>query len=217
MQNNFKEAGMDALQIFRFLRDDMHTVVMATADGEGNLVTCAVDIMDADEGGLYFLTARGKSLYSRLKARPQLSLTGIKGSSTLTSVAITVSGLCREAGEEELRTLLDKNRYMYEIYPTEASRAALAAFKIYRGRGEVFDLSKLPIERTNFTFGGDASAEPAYFITESCTACGKCAEVCPQGCISFEGGRASIAQRHCLRCGNCMAACPCGAVVLKSI
>ena len=40
---------------------------MATTDDDGKPVTCAIDIMDFDADGLYFLTAKGKSLYSRLK------------------------------------------------------------------------------------------------------------------------------------------------------
>lgn len=50
------------------MQREIHTAVAATIDTDGLPVTCAVDIMDADEGGLYFLTARGKGFYGRLKA-----------------------------------------------------------------------------------------------------------------------------------------------------
>lgn len=206
---------MRLAEVFRFLCDDIHTVVLATVGGDGNAVTCAIDVMDCDEGGLYFLTARGKSLFTRLKARPNVALTGIRGDSTLTRVAVSVCGRAEEQGDEVLARLMDKNRYMYEIYPDAAARRALVAFKISSGTGEYFDLSKHPIERFSFSFGGQSAEEYGYFIAESCTVCKKCAAVCPQGCISFEGGRARIIQRHCLRCGNCMNVCPCGAVVLN--
>ena len=52
-----------------FIANSIHTVVAATADNNGLPVTCAIDIMDADENGLYFLTAKGKEFYSRLKNR----------------------------------------------------------------------------------------------------------------------------------------------------
>lgn len=207
---------MQTVEIFKFLRDDIHTVVMATVDDGGNAVTCAVDIMDCDAGGLYFLTARGKSLYARLKTRPHVSLTGIKGDSMLTRVAVSVSGCIEELGREELSTLLDKNRYMYKIYPDEASRTALAAFRLYRGKGEIFDLSKLPVVRHDFVFGGQPAAEYGYSITKECVLCGKCREVCPQNCIIFGDSGARIDGKHCLRCGNCKAVCPCGAVILKN-
>lgn len=54
--------------------------------------------MDADEGGLYFLTARGKGFYRRLKATGYLSLTGIKGENTMSRTAISVRGKVRELG-----------------------------------------------------------------------------------------------------------------------
>ena len=42
----------------------------------GSLTTCVIDLMLSDEDGLYFLTARGKSFYERLTARPFAALTG---------------------------------------------------------------------------------------------------------------------------------------------
>ena len=202
---------MEVLKIFEFLRDEIHTVVMATAGEDGNPVTCAIDIMDCDAGGLYFLTARGKNFYSRLKARPNISLTGIAGDSTLTRVAVSVSVRAEELGWEGLSRLLDKNAYMYKIYPTELSRRALCVFKLYNGSGEVFDLTKTPVERFSFSFGGLGQGG-GYIINEKCSLCGRCLEVCPQNCISLGSMTAKIAQNNCLRCGNCMAVCPAGAV-----
>lgn len=37
---------------------------MATIDDSGNPSTCAIDIMDFDEQGLYFLTAKEKAFMS---------------------------------------------------------------------------------------------------------------------------------------------------------
>ena len=51
---------METKKIFDYLKSAIHTVIMATNDENGNPVTCAVDIMDYDENGLYFLTAKGK-------------------------------------------------------------------------------------------------------------------------------------------------------------
>ena len=53
------------------------------------------DMMDYDENGLYFLTAKGKGFYHRLKAR--------------------------EVGTDYLPVLFEKNQYMAEIYLTEES------------------------------------------------------------------------------------------------
>ena len=52
---------------------EIHTVIVATVDDDGLPVTSAIDMMDADEGGLYFLTAKGKGFYDRLKKREFLA------------------------------------------------------------------------------------------------------------------------------------------------
>ena len=70
----------------------IHTTIVATVDDDGLPVTAAIDMMDSDENGLYFLTARGKGFYDRLKKREYIALTAIKGESTMTSVAVSVRG-----------------------------------------------------------------------------------------------------------------------------
>ena len=60
---------MKATDYLRFIVREIHTTVVATVDEQGLPVTCAIDIMDSDENGLYFLTAKGKSFYERLNAQ----------------------------------------------------------------------------------------------------------------------------------------------------
>lgn len=200
-----------ATEVFRFLQEQIHTVVMAVNDENGKPSTCAVDIMNFDADGLYFLTANGKSLYRRLKQAGFLALTGMKGESTMTRIAVSVRGAVREIGAKRLEKLLEKNPYMYEIYPTAQSRAALTVFQLYEGSGDWFDLSKKPIERFSFSFGGMRTPENGYFVTENCTGCGACVSVCPQNCIELNG-TAHIRQEHCLHCGNCFEKCPANAI-----
>ena len=205
---------MTARDYLEYIVREIHTTIAATVDDEGLPVTAAIDMMDADENGLYFLTAKGKSFYDRLKKREYLALTAIKGESTMTSVAVSVRGKVRELGYEKIPALFEKNPYMHEIYPTEESMHALTAFQIYEGSGEWFDLSKKPIERASFTFGKSSleNMPEGYFITDACIGCGSCAAVCPQSCINTESIPHVIEQEHCLHCGNCMTACPVGAV-----
>lgn len=200
------------MDYLKYIVDQLHSVVFATVDGSGRPVTCAIDIMDCDESGLYFLTARGKKFCERLKASENIAFTAMKGRDTLSSVAVSVQGRAKELGSELIPALFEKNPYMKEIYPTESSRSALTVFKIYEGSGEYFDLSKKPIERADFAFGGAEAAECGYFVTDKCVLCGKCAEVCPQNCITLRSERAEISQEHCLRCGTCFEACPFGAI-----
>lgn len=203
---------MTAEKYFRFLVKEIHTTVMATVDSNGLPVTAAVDMMDYDENSLYFLTAKGKSLYDRLIKGGFVSLTAIKGESTMTSVAVSVCGKVRELGYEKIPELFKKNPYMREIYPTESSTHALTVFQIYEGNGEWFDLSRKPVERASFTFGGAEQKNEGYFITDACTGCQSCVEVCPQQCIIADAVPLVINQNNCLHCGNCMSACPVRAV-----
>ena len=69
---------MTTQDILHILQADIHSVVFATLDEQGLPQTCVIDLMLSDEGGLYFLTARGTapvsdgiSLLSLLR-RPQV-------------------------------------------------------------------------------------------------------------------------------------------------
>ena len=203
---------MEAKDFLDYLVHEIHTTVVATVNDEGLPVTAAIDMMDSDENGLFFLTARGKGFYDRLKQRGFLALTAVKGETTMSSVAVSVRGKVRELGYDKIPELFEKNPYMREIYPTEESMRALTVFQIYKGSGEWFDLSKKPIERASFTFGGAERKPEGYFITDACIGCRSCVAVCPQQCIDTDSIPFVIDQAHCLHCGNCMEVCPVGAV-----
>lgn len=203
---------MEAKDFLDYLVHEIHTTVVATVNDEGLPVTAAIDMMDSDENGLFFLTARGKGFYDRLKQRGFLALTAVKGETTMSSVAVSVRGKVRELGYDKIPELFEKNPYMREIYPTEESMRVLTVFQIYEGSGEWFDLSKKPIERASFTFGGAERKPEGYFITDACIGCRSCVSVCPQQCIDTDSIPFVIDQAHCLHCGNCMEVCPVGAV-----
>lgn len=199
------------MNYLKYLVEEIHTTIAATVDNVGLPVTSAIEMMDYDEDGLYFLTARGEGFYQRLVNRGYMSLTGIKGEGTLNSVALSVRGSVQELGGDLVNRLLEKNSYMTEIYPTKCSRSALTVFKLFDSSGEWFDLSKNPIERATFTFGGSKEQKSGYYITDICISCGKCAEICPQSCIKASRPY-FIQQENCLRCGGCVNVCPAGAV-----
>lgn len=206
---------MDTNEILIFLEQQIHSVIMATVDDNGMPVTCAVDIMDRDEKGLYFLTAKGKGLYDRLKKKGYVALTGMKGKDTLSCVAISICGKVQEVGNAPLQKLFSKNQYMNEIYPTEQSRQKLTVFQLYEGDGEWFDLSQKPIERISFAIGDRQQKAHGYEITKKCIGCKACKMVCPQDCIDFMTTPAVIRQKNCLHCGNCLSVCSQKAVIRR--
>lgn len=206
---------METKDYLNYVVHEIHRTIVATVDDEGLPVTAAIDMMDCDDNSLYFLTAKGKGFYDRLVKRQFLAFTAMKGEDTMSTVAVSIRGKVRELGYEMIPQLFEKNPYMHQIYPTEESMKALTVFQIYEGSGEWFDLSKKPIERASFTFGGAEKKSEGYFITDNCIGCGSCVAVCPQGCIRQDSIPFRIEQEHCLHCGNCMTACPVGAVVRR--
>ena len=206
---------MSASKYLKYIVDEIHTTVVATVDDDGLPVTAAIDMMDYNENGLYFLTAKGKGFYDRLKKREYIALTGMKGKNTMSCVAVSVRGKVKEVGAALLPRLFLKNPYMNEIYPTAESQKALTVFYLCEGSGEWFDLSKKPIERLSFTFGGGERKKDGYFITNACIGCRTCEMVCPQSCIDFANGYARIIQSSCLHCGNCFNICPEKAVIKR--
>lgn len=203
---------MNVQDYFVVIVNQIHSSAFATVDGYGRPVTCAIDMMDYDENGLYFLTAKGKNFYDRLKANENIAFTAMKGDNTLSCVAVSVQGKAREIGPDKLPELFRRNPYMEKIYPDPRSRSALTVFKIYEGTGEWFDLSQLPIERASFSFGGAPAKETGYFVTDKCIGCKLCYSKCPQKCIDISGKPVVIRQEHCLHCGNCFEICPAGAI-----
>lgn len=208
---------MQTTDYLKYITDEIHSAVFATIDRDGRPVTCAIDIMDYDESGLYFLTARGKSFYERLKANENIAFTAMKGKDTLSCAAVSVQGKAKETGPMRLSRLFEKNPYMEKIYPDPASRTALTVFKIYEGSGELFDLSKRPIERFQFSFGGAALCSFGYFVTEKCIGCKLCYSRCPQKCIDISRTPVIIRQENCLHCGNCLEICPKSAIEKREI
>ena len=203
---------MTEKEILNILQKEIHSTVFATVDADGLPQTCVIDIMLADENGLYFLTAKGKSFYDRLMENPFVAISGMKGEDTLSTIAISVRGAVRNIGKERLAEIFIKNPYMSKIYPTKQSRDALEVFQLYKGEGEYFDLSQLPPYRQSFSFGGKAVHESGYEIeAKKCIGCQECGSVCPVGCISQDVPR-KIDSSRCLHCGNCYRVCPVSAV-----
>lgn len=112
---------MQAKDYLQYIAEKIHSTVFATVDSGGRPVTCAIDIMDCDENGLYFLTARGKHFYNRLKANENIAFTAMKGGDTLSRVAVSVQGKAKEIGPGRLPGLFQKK----SVHGKNLSRCAL--------------------------------------------------------------------------------------------
>lgn len=83
---------MQTRNYLKYIAEEIHSSAFATVDSQGRPVTCAIDIMDYDESGLYFLTAKGKNFYDRLKANENIAFTAMKGEDTLSCVGRISAG-----------------------------------------------------------------------------------------------------------------------------
>jgi uncharacterized pyridoxamine 5'-phosphate oxidase family protein/NAD-dependent dihydropyrimidine dehydrogenase PreA subunit len=161
------------------------------------------DVMMVDETGLYFLTARGKPYYRQLEKGSQVAICGMSQN----YVTVRLVGAIEKCEDRILlNKIFDLNPIMNSLYPGE-KRQILEVFRLCRGKGEFFDLSSHPPHRERFAFGGETFNPPGYRITDTCTACGVCAEECPVGVIS-EGDIYHINGSGCLECGACAEVCP---------
>jgi len=197
---------MKTKKYLEFLTHEIHSTVFATVDENGEPHTCVIDIMLCDDESIYFLTSMGKPFYDRLNNQSYVSITGMKGNDTLSTVVVSVHGKIREVGNSLVSKVFEENTYMEKIYPKEKSREILTVFQIYAGEGEYFDLRQQPPFRDNFTFGNWQSKQMGYVIDDNCIQCGDCLINCPANCIET-GKSFYIKTENCIHCGNCYSAC----------
>ncbi len=54
-------------------------------------------------------------------------------------------------------------------------------------------------------------------ITDKCTACGECENICPKDAVRVQGRMAEVTYSKCIRCFCCHEVCPEDAIVLRSV
>jgi uncharacterized pyridoxamine 5'-phosphate oxidase family protein/Pyruvate/2-oxoacid:ferredoxin oxidoreductase delta subunit len=203
--------NLEYLKYFQILFKDIHSIVLATNDENGHPATAYMDVMMADQKGIYFMTSRGKGIYQRMNTCDFVALSGMSGTNFFDSKMINIRGKIRNIGNSRVKELFDANPYMYKIYPTENGREVIDVFQIYEGTGECMDSTSGTPIRNSFSFGGAKEQNQGYVITKTCNECGKCTEKCPMNCIE-KGTPYKIRIKNCLHCGNCFFSCPIKAV-----
>ena len=196
----------------RLLRE-IKSAAMATVDSEGRPKVRIIDVMLAENGAVYFCTARGKEFYSELIQQKALAVTGL----TKDWEMVRINGEAIHLDEQKkwIDRIFEENPVMNNVYPGE-SRYILEPFCIADGQIEFFDLGREPVFRECLTIGNARKPQKGFFITDSCIGCGECHRSCPQQCIEA-GTPYTIRQDHCLHCGLCYETCPVQALERKGI
>ena len=182
----------------KLLVEDMHSAAVATIGPDGHPQLRVIDMMLWDDGGVYFLTARGKAFYAQLTEQGYIALSAVRG-----KASVSLRGRVRSIGVEKLDEIFQKNSYMQAIYPGD-TRKALEVFCLYEAQGEYFDISDpAHVTRDSIVIGGETAVASGYFAGSGCIGCKLCYSVCPQKCIDITKKPVVIDPHRCLHCGRC--------------
>ncbi|MCD7802014.1 MAG: 4Fe-4S binding protein [Clostridiales bacterium] len=194
---------MNRNDYLKLLVEDIHSTTVATIGSDGHPQTRTIDMMLWDEQGVYFLTAKGKALYSQIMEQKYIAL-----SATKDKRSVSLRGKVCNIGSEKLDEIFEKNPYMQQIYPGN-TRSALEVFRLYEASGEYFDISDPShVTRDSIVIGQPEIAVSGYFVGNKCIGCKLCYSVCPQKCIDISTRPVVIDQSRCLHCGRCAEICP---------
>ena len=134
--------------VFSVLEKEIHSVVVGMIDAEGRPVTSFMDVMLADESGIYFLTSNnGRELYRNLNNSEYLSICGKTDGDYFHSKMITVKGKVRNIGKARADELLDRNAYL--------KRQILDVFQVYAGRITYQEFATVPPKKLELSFGSE--------------------------------------------------------------
>ncbi len=196
---------MEAGKCLKMLRE-MRDVTFATVDAQSRADARIIDVMIVEDDKLYFVASRGKNFYRQLERTGEVAVCGMNSN----YVTVRLRGKIKKMDPSWVDKVFEQNPNMHDMYPGK-SRYVLDAFCVYAGEGELFDLSGTPLFRESFAFGGEEITPKGFVITDGCTECGICAQICPQQVIEA-GSPYSIMQAHCLHCGYCQENCPSDAI-----
>ena len=148
----------------------------ATVDAEGHPQARIINVMLAEDDGMYIVTSRGKPFYKQLVETGEIALAAMCPDCQ----SLKFTGKLRVVDKSWVDKVFAQNPGMNEVYPGE-SRYILDAFHIYAGHGEWFDLLHYPISRETFAYGGDTEEYNGFVIQDACIGCGACVAACKNG------------------------------------
>ncbi|MGN1272145.1 MAG: pyridoxamine 5'-phosphate oxidase family protein [Lactobacillus sp.] len=133
--------------------DSFQSVIFGTVDQNGDPHTNVADIEIKDNDKLIFATTYQKAFYNRLKNHPRISITGLKGEETLSSVGFTLDGIAEEVDQKYLDEIFAARPEMKQISANHSERRSiLRPFAITPINGSIYDLRQQPIFQKSLNF-----------------------------------------------------------------
>lgn len=197
-----------SLEMLRQLRSVSFATVL-----EGKPQSRIVDVMFVQEDGLYFMTCKSKPFYRQLIESSFVAITAM----TQDFVQIRLTGDVELVSSELINQIYAENPDFDQLFPRDDDHEFMEVFRVFRGKGEIFDLSGnvVKMQRHRFAFGGKIVREAGCKILNNCIGCGRCKRTCPFAAIQ-EGTPYKIDPKYCDECGRCIVACPVNAIALPT-
>ena len=185
-------------------------LAFATVDGAGNPQIRNISAIHYEPDALYFFTARGKEFCKELLTDGRVQILGYTKYKEMIRLSAKAVPVVQEEQKRWIDTIFSEQPYLSNVYPGD-TRSIGIVFQIKDAAFEYFHLGVNPIFRESYVIGKGNLSPKGYEITDACIGCGKCAQICPQKCIT-KGQPFAIQQEHCLHCGNCYEHCPVKAI-----
>lgn len=213
---------MKAKKIYKKF-DKVGSIVFATIDNDYPETRIA-HFFAYDDLGLYFRTMDTKPFYYQLVTNKKVSVCGMNSKTEVehdeeglpvfdSGYSIRITGDVEEVPLKYIKRASETDKNFLMGYKDYKKYPALKFFRIYRGKGEIFDFDfekqnrDHKLERKRFTLNDFEHPVRGVFITDKCVSCKKCFKKCSFDAIYKGKNHYEIDQTRCDGCGDCKLVC----------
>ena len=118
--------------------------------------------------------------------------------------------VCRILGIEPVGIPVLKMAKVRGLWPEKID------YPLYEPEEVAYKGFKLP-NTADHLLTGKKPPKKSPVITDKCTACGECENICPKDAVKVKGRMAELTYSKCIRCFCCHEVCPEDAIVLRSV